>query len=486
MAKINMQAILLVHPLGYPSGQARGDIARLANIMPPLGLASLCAYLEACRFETDIVDCFANPDSDRFIHDWLNSRRPGFIGLSCTTSSFLDGVRIARMAKALVPGIRAVFGGPHVSALKERLLVDFPEIDFSIVGEGEEALAELIRSNGDGRLEVRGLIHRANGEVRFNGYRERGLDLDRLPFPAYHRLRGFPAAYRLPLFNYPAVPNTSCVSSRGCPYICSYCDRSVYRRSYRFNSAEYLYDHLKYLKNRFGIRHVNFYDDQFTLNRGRIEALARLLMERPIGVTYNCAARAEHLDSDLLRLMAASGCWMISLGIESGDPELLARHRQNPDLDMIAAKVRLIHRAGIRVKGLFMMGLPGETEPSIRKTMAYVSRLHLDDLNLAKFTPFPGSALYANIRHYGSFNEDWPRMDCMHFLFVPKGIALKRMEELFHAFYRRHFMQPRILWAYVCMLWKSPDSWRRFFRNLIRFVLFALNDRRCTGPGRAK
>jgi radical SAM superfamily enzyme YgiQ (UPF0313 family) len=100
--------------------------------------------------------------------------------------------------------------------------------------------------------------------------------------------------------------------------------------------------------------------------------------------------RAEHIDGDLLRRLKAAGCWMMSLGIETGDPELLAQHRQNSDLDLLAERIRMIKAAGIRTKGLLMIGLPGETEASIQRSMDYVFKLPIDDFNLAKFTPFPG------------------------------------------------------------------------------------------------
>lgn len=478
MATLNYNSILLVHPLGYPARSAQRDISRIANLMPPIGLASIAAYLKACRREPYIVDCFAYPDSDRLIAEYLQSQKPAFIGLSCTTSSFMDGIRIARMAKAIVPAIRTVFGGPHVSALREKLLIDFQEIDFGVVGEGEETVAELMQGGGDGCAQSGGLVHRVYEEVRFNGYRSKSLDLDSLPFPAYDRLAGFPHAYSLPIFNYPTTPNTSCISSRGCPYSCSYCDRSVYRRSFRFNSAKYVYEHLTYLRRRFGIRHINFYDDQFTFNRDRIHAFTRLLIEKPLGMTYNCAVRAEHVDLDLLQQMKASGCWMVSLGIESGDESLLSRHRQNPDLEMLAEKIRLIKKTGMRVKGLLMIGLPGETEASIRKSMKYVFGLRLDDLNISKFTPFPGSPLYADIKRHGAFEEDWSKMDCMHFLFIPEGLTIEQLEFFFKDFYRRHFRQLHILWGYITMLWRSPSSWRRFLRNLVPFIRFARSNRR--------
>ncbi|HBA88216.1 MAG TPA: B12-binding domain-containing radical SAM protein [Geobacter sp.] len=469
---LNDKKILLVHPLGYRAGAAGQDISRIANIMPPLGLASIAAYLERRGTGADIVDCYARPDSDRVIRDYLLAEKPAFIGLSCTTSSFHDGIRIAQMARQALPGIRTVFGGPHVSALKEGLFAGFPAMDFAVIGEGEETMSQLLLKGNDDPASVKGIIYRRGGEAVFTGYPEQGLVLDDLPFPAYEKLAGFPSSYMLPIFNYPKTPNTSCISSRGCPYSCSYCDRSVFRRSFRYNSAGYLYEHLRYLRERFGIRHINFYDDQFTFNRQRVEEFTSMMIERPLGMTFNCAVRAEHIDPELLTRMRSAGCWMMSLGIETGDEELLAQHRQNADLDHLAQKIRMIKDAGLRTKGLLMMGLPGETEASIRRSMNYVFSLPIDDFNLAKFTPFPGSPIYERIHELGEFDEDWEKMDCMNFLFVTKGMTRERLESLFQEFYRNHFKRPKVLWGYVTMLWRSPDSWLRFLGNLSNFLKF--------------
>lgn len=469
---LNHKKMLLVHPLGYRADAAGRDISRIANIMPPLGLASIAGYLEQRGTSASIVDCYARPDSDRAIRDYLLAERPASIGLSCTTSSFLDGIRIAQLARQALPGITTVFGGPHVSALKEALFPRFPAMDLAVVGEGEQTMAELAAGGLHEPDRVKGLIYRQGAEGVFTGYREQALVLDELPFPAYEKLAGFPSSYLLPIFNYPTTPNTSCISSRGCPYSCSYCDRSVFRRSFRYNCADYLYRHLSYLKERFGIRHINFYDDQFTFNRNRVEEFTSLMIERPLGMTFNCAVRAEHIDRDLLTRMKAAGCWMMSLGIETGDEELLAQHRQNADLEQLAQKIRLIKGAGIRTKGLLMMGLPGESEASIRKSMRYVFSLPIDDFNLAKFTPFPGSPIYEKIHELGEFQEDWEKMDCMNFLFIAKGMTRERLESLFQEFYRNHFKRHKVLWGYVTMLWRSPHSWLRFLGNLASFLKF--------------
>ncbi len=474
MTKLNLRRVLLVHPLGYQASAAAADIARKANLMPPLGLASIAAYLEEQGKKADILDCFAVPlTADRRFKTYLEILKPAWAGFSCTTSSFLDGVRLAKLAKEILPGVRTFCGGPHVSALREKLLADYPAFDYFVIGEGEETLRQLMDESNNCH-KIPGLsFWNSRGETEFSGSREPGVELDRLPFPAYDKLEGFPKTYRLPIFNYPKAPNTSCISSRGCPYSCSYCDRSVFRRTFRYNSAAYLYRHLEYLKNRFGIRHINFYDDQFTFNRERIKAFCQLIKNRPLNMTFNCAVRAEHIDAELLSLMRAAGCWMISLGIESGDAELLGRHRQKVDLDFMAEQVKLIKKCGIRVKGLFMVGLPGETKASVRRSISYLKSLPIDELNVAKFTPFPGAPLYENIHSFGQFTENWPRMDCMSFQFIPTGMERDELEKLFLEFYQAHFKRPRTLLNYVAMLKHSPDSWRRFAGNLGSFLRFA-------------
>jgi anaerobic magnesium-protoporphyrin IX monomethyl ester cyclase len=477
MADMDTGRILLIHPLGYDAKAANRDISRLANLMPPLGLASIAAYLEQQGLRADIIDCFAHPDSDEMIDAYVRQYQPRFVGATCTTAGFLDAARIFRRVKEFSPKTYCIAGGPHVSALNETIVRDFPEVDYVVVGEGETPLRRLMEADGQ-PADVPGLVYRDNGHVVFSGVQKKLLDLDTLPLPAYTKIAGFPRRYQLPIFNYPKTPNTSCISSRGCPYQCSYCDRSVFRRSFRYNSADYLYRHVRFLKEHFAVRHINFYDDQFTFNRDRVEAFCKRMIDEPLGMTFNCAVRAEHVDPELLALMKRAGCWMISLGIETGDPDLLAQHRQNADLGLMSKTVRDIHRVGIRVKGLFMIGLPGETEQSFRRTMAYVFSLPIDDLNVAKFTPFPGSPLYDNIHSLGQFDENWEKMDCMNTVFVPHSLTAEDLQRLFMEFYKRYYTRPKTLWNFTSMLWKSPDSWKRFLANAGSFLRFARGNRR--------
>lgn len=477
--RLDDRKILLVQPLGYTTESADRDISRKANTTPPLGLASIAAYLDRAGFNCRLLDCYAHSYTDSQLAQLLRDECPSLLGISCTASNFHDGVRLAELAKSVSPDLRVAFGGPHVSALQEQVFAYSSQIDYVVIGEGEQTLLELAQLAGETSDKVEGVVWRArDGSLVNNGYRRDLLVLDDLPFPAYNKLSGYPHVYKLPIFNYPSTPNSSCISSRGCPYSCSYCDRSVFQRTFRYNSADYLYHHLATLKERYGIRHVIFYDDQFTFHRGRIEEFCRRMIDKPLGITFNCAVRAEHVDRDLLRLMKEAGCWMMSLGIESGDAQLLSQHRQNTDLDRLAETIHTIKSCGIRTKGLLMMGLPGESEASIYQSMEYVFSLPIDDFNLAKFTPFPGSPIYEKIHELGRFDEDWPKMDCMHFQFIPQGMEKEQLEKLFINFYKTHFRRKRVLLGYLSMLWKSPDSWRRFAGSAGQFLRFAVSNKR--------
>ncbi len=170
-------------------------------------------------------------------------------------------------------------------------------------------------------------------------------------------------------------------------------------------------------------------------------------------MNFNCAVLVGHADDGLLGLLKKAGCLMVSLGIESADPEMLKRHKAGVKLEAVRDTVARIRKQGLRAKGLFMMGLPGETEDSVRGTCDFIMSLGLDDMNMAKFTPFPGAPLWNTIRNEGTFDEDWRLMNCLNFVFVPKGITSKeRLDQLYNEHVKRFY---------------SDKAWRNKFRKRI-------------------
>ena len=189
-------------------------------------------------------------------------------------------------------------------------------------------------------------------------------------------------------------------------------------------------------------------------------------------MTFNCAVRVGHIDDALLAMLKASGCWMVSLGIESGAPEILARHKTKVDFNEMKTTVQRIQKAGIRAKGLFMMGLPGETEETIKMTTDFINGLDLDDMNMTKFTPFPGSPIYQTIHEEGTFEEKWELMNCLNFVFVPKGIESKeRLDELYKQFIKQFYTGKNWTRKFVPLMFKSPHSTRRYVQGNLRTFL---------------
>jgi radical SAM superfamily enzyme YgiQ (UPF0313 family) len=463
--------VLFINPFGSNWIEGMEDKSETAIRMAPNGLLSMAAFLEARGIETSIHDCRGRVtrSGTENVLALLEEFKPDMVGFTAVTSSFLNAYKMAEAIRWRFPHITIVVGGVHVSALRGRILERFPAIDMVITGEGEKAMAELAAGENPGTIQ--GLVYREGKEIRDNGLRTDLVELDSLPFPAYHRLDGFPKGFEAALFNYPKAPTATIISSRGCPYQCSYCDRSVYRRSFRYNSAEYLYEHMAFLKKEFGIKHVFFYDDLFTFNRERIEKFCGLLQNKPLGMTFNCAVRVGHADNELLGMLKASGCWMVSLGIESGAPQILARHKTKVDFHEMRTTVKRIQKAGLRAKGLFMMGLPGETEETIKMTTDFINSLELDDMNMTKFTPFPGSPIYQNIQEEGAFEEKWELMNCLNFVFVPSGIGSKeRLDELYKQFLRQFYTGRNWTRKFLPLLLKSPDSARRLLKDLPTFL----------------
>jgi len=462
--------IALVHPRGFNWFPGKRDITDIANRMVPQGMLSIAAWLLRDGHDVLVYDCLgpgAPVDINRQVREVL-AFDPQMVGFSTTTSSFPDAADLALKIKESRPEIITVCGGVHVSALREKLLADYPAFDFMAAGEGELTMSELAADVDPAAIS--GLIRRQAGIATANEPRKHIANLDDLPFPAYEKLRGFPRNYHLPLFSYTQTPGATMITSRGCMYSCSYCDRSVFQKGFRYNSAAYIYDHMKYLRDRFGVRHVNIYDDLFTANRRRIVELCEKLSGLPLGMNFNCAVRVGYTDDDLLKMLKSAGCLMVSLGIESADQEMLARHKSGVSLDDVRDTVRRIQQAGLRAKGLFMMGLPGETEQSIRQTSDFIISLGLDDMNMAKFTPFPGAPLWSAIREEGTFEEDWRLMNCLNFVFVPNGIESKeKLDYLYNEHVKRFYSDPAWRKRFRGRIWQHRRSLLYLLRHLPSF-----------------
>ncbi len=471
--------VTLVQPSGFNFIPGQPDFSVLANRMAPLGILSLAAWLEQHGHPTAVYDCLGPlaPASLDGQATEILATEPDLVGFSATTSGFMDAVDLATRLKAARSELCLVAGSVHASSVGAPLLESFPELDILCLGEGEGPLLDL--AEGKALADIPNLVWRDGARIVTNPRRPRLLNLDELPFPAYGKLVAFPKRYHLPLFSYVKRYGATMITSRGCPYTCSFCDRTVFEHQYKFNSPAYIYAQMKHLRDRFGVHHINFYDDLFTAHQGRVSELCQRLIDEPLGMGFNCIIRTGHTSDELLRLLKRAGCVMVSLGVESADPGLMARHKVGVTLEAVRDTVEKVHAAGLRAKGLFIFGLPGETPETFQKTSDFILSLDLDDMNLTKFSPLHGAPLWAECvaGQEGDFNEDWRLLNCVNSVFLPQGFdSREQMDMLYNGhierFYKSKSYQRRFsrrLWEHRWSLWHLvrhlPMVWaaKRYF-----------------------
>ncbi len=401
--------------------------------------------------------------------------RPDHVGISATTISITNAASIATRLKEQVPGVVVTVGGPHVSAIPESTLQRFAGFDYGIIGEGERSYFALIDALASAAplRGVPGLVYREGGAVCKNPaapYLD-GNDLDQLPEPAWDLVADFPLRFQPNVFNYRATPVASLVTSRGCPFSCTFCDRSTSGRRGRFHGVDYVMRLCHDLVER-GVRHVLFYDDLFTVNRPRVVELCERFLEAGFKFTWSCNSHPNLLDPKTLQLMRRAGCWQIAYGIESGSQRVLDVVKHEVRIPRMLETLRQTRAAGIRVKGLLMMAHPTEDEASLAETVEFLRTAPIDLAQITKFTPYPGTPSYATVRERGTFNEDWERMNAMNWVFVPNGLTPEVLERYFRLAYRTFYSRPDVLWGLAKTLAGEP----RFLGRFATYVRVGMRD----------
>jgi radical SAM superfamily enzyme YgiQ (UPF0313 family) len=468
-----VKRIVLVNPPYSFWSPGKDYLRPFIGTLPSLGLLSLGAVLRKRGYAVRIIESASlGLTFAQTVEDILREK-PHYVGLNCTTASVDNAARIAGAIKDAEAQVRTFVGGPHLTALPEETLRRYASFDYGIAGEGELAFPHLLEFLEEGRSlqGVESAIFREGEKVGIN--RRRGFieDLDSLPFPAYDLLPFFPQKYRPPLLNYQRGPVASLISSRGCPQVCTFCDRSVFGNRYRYFSEEYLIELISHLHRRYGIRHLIFADDQFAASRPRLLRFCETLARAGLPILWNCDARVDSVDADLLKIMKRAGCWMISYGVESGSPEILAGISKGIRLDQVEQAVHKTREAGIRAKGLFMIGYPEETESTLQETLSFILGCPFDELNLSFLTPYPGTAIYAQAKGSADFTEDWPRMNAMNCVLRPKALGTRILEKAYAQIIRRFYMRPRITFSYLGLLARSPENCGRLAAGLSRWLV---------------
>ena len=366
----------------------------------PLGLACLAAFVRERHPDVEIRISSRLPGpSDRF--------RPALVGISSVTPNFPAAVELAREAKAR--GHRVVVGGIHISLVPENLTAD---MDVGVVGEGEETFAEIVeavRESDGGTVDparvrdIPGTILR-QGDGTLQSAQPRPLidPIDRLPRPARDLL-------------HPTATNLYLVSSRGCPFRCTFCSSAAFWDRARYFSAGYVVGEIASLAADRRVRHLSFWDDLFVAPPERFRAIVAGIRDQGLHerVSFSVAARADRLDEETAAELRSMNVVQASIGLESGSDRILqALKGPNNSVAQGRRAVAALHGEGIAVTASFIVGAPGETRADVLRTRALIRELPLASVGIYRLTPLPGTDLWDEAKRNGLVSDrmDWRRL----------------------------------------------------------------------------
>jgi radical SAM superfamily enzyme YgiQ (UPF0313 family) len=449
-----------------------GSFAGGGSSAPSLGILMLAAMARQEGCACTVVDASALALTEPELLERLAAVRPDILCLSSTTLAIFNANAFAESAKRRLPALTVVVGGPHVTAAPLETMERFPAFDIAVVGEGEQTLVELLRALQAAQplAAVPGLVTREGNDLRATGRRPFIADLDSLPSPAWDLLEGFPERYLPAPFKVQKLPAATLVTSRGCPNTCIFCDRSVFGTSCHAYSADYVVRQILDLHRRYGIREFSFEDDTFITFKARLKEICERLIDLKLNISWTCLGRVNHVTPENLKLMRQAGCWQISFGIESGSQEILALINKRVTLDQVRQAVNMSREAGIRTKGFFILGHPGETRKTLKMTIDFALELPLDDISVCLMTPFPGTELYARAAEFGEFDPDWGNMNLLNVVFIPHGLTRDDLAMAQKELIRRFYFRPRIMVDYGRRLLRNPAMAKGLwggFRSLV-------------------
>lgn len=400
-----MKKILLINPpFTYTISSCQPKILEEGiEYLPPLGLMYIAGYIKkntSCPIE--ILDCQVENINYKTLKEEISKRAPDIIGITAMTFTLIDVIKTAKTAKKINPGIKVVLGGPHVNIYPEET-IQIKNIDFLVLGEGEETFKELTENidNIQALYNIKGIVFKNNGKIINNGPRPLSHNLDEIPFPA-RELTPY-KKYSSVLTQKP--PMTTMFTSRGCPYKCLFCDRPHLGKEFRAHSAEYVFQEMSECK-KMGINEIMIYDDTFTIDRQRVVDICNIILKENLKINWDVRARVNTVDEELLNLMAKAGCKRIHYGIESGTQKILNVLRKDITLKMVEDALYWTRKAGIQTLGYFMIGSPEETKEDIKETMKFINKISPDYIHVAITTPFPATELYYRAIREGVIKND--------------------------------------------------------------------------------
>lgn len=408
--------ILLIHPY------VTTDNPHIV-LTEPLGLACLTSYLQ--DFDVEILDLFAlgfteiqkigplyqkGLSNRNKIISFISKFNPEIIGITCNFTSYApDTYEIARLIKDNFKDILVILGGAHVTIDAENTLKNNPAVDIIVRGEGEVTFKELVEAIEQGRdlKLVDGISYRnKDGVVESNPSRKLIEDLDCLPLPDRKKLLmdSYLMTNSLAMPFAKREPVATILTSRGCPYDCIFCStKVVWGRRWRPKSSEKVIEEMEMLIKVHGVREIAIMDDQFMLDRNRVNRICDLLIEKSLNITLSIPSGASIwlADGNLLKKMKKAGFYRLCFPIETGHEKTLKFIRKPVNLTKAKKTVELANKIGMWTQGNFIIGFPYETKEEIQTTIDYAFQSGLDYAIFFIAKPYAGAELYEIFKKEG-------------------------------------------------------------------------------------
>ena len=450
------QKILLVQP-NYNVARKTG----VWMINPPLGLAYLAAVLRQNNFDVDIID--ANALNLTVKQVAKKAKNYDVVGVSMMTPAHEFGVSLA---KKLPRRTLKIAGGPHATGNPNELLKE--GFDIVVRGEGEHTLLELMQNKR--KENIKGISFKKNKKIIHN-LPSSFLDPNELPLPARDILPS--NGVDLPYLSAATLyrPWSPVFTSRGCPWNCYYCNKKVFGRSFRALTPENVIKEIKFLVETYGVKEIDFYDDNWNNDSERAEKILDLIIKEKLNIHLRCSngIRVDKITERFVKKFKRAGGDWISLGIESGNQDILDKIPKHIKLNQVRKAVKIIKNNDIIVTGFFMLGLIGDTKETMQDTINFAKELNVDIAQFTIATPYPGTRMYDMICENGilmlkgwdSFHHTVGKM-----LYKYPGTAKpKVVEEMYRKAHRDYYFRIGYIIRQLLKL-KTKEHLNFMFRGL--------------------
>ena len=378
----------------------RGEKAKANS--PLLGVLYLAAVMEKNGYSVKVVDSVALGFDWNDLREKLIQENPDIVGITATTLSMPALIKTANFVKQYLPKVKIIVGGFGPTIEPEKTIMENPAIDIAVLGDGEKTIAELMEyfSGKRSLKDVKGIAYKENNQFIKSADQEIIMDLDSIPWPAYHLLEPDFHSYHGVHSSYSGIskPNVVMLASRGCPHRCIFC--CLGSKKVRFRDPKKIVDEIEFYYKTFKIKSVQLYDDEFvgmtSLQNKWILEICEEIKKRGLDklgflVQGRCS---KFIDFEVLKKMREAGFKWVWWGVESGSQKVLDLIQKDLSISDVKRTFKLAKQAGIRSLMFIMVGFPGETREDVMLSAKIIKEIKPDRIRIHVVTPLPGSKLW--------------------------------------------------------------------------------------------